>query len=71
VRTSNQRWVANGELDTAQILSERVAQIARIPDIGLQEDLQVLRYRPGEHYHAHLDAFRVAQHSRRHAYKHG
>jgi hypothetical protein len=57
VRTSTQMWVPFGRLAEADQISSRIAScLGMIPD-SLAEDLQVLRYEHGQHYHSHMDFF--------------
>jgi hypothetical protein len=58
-RTSQQRWLFDGDLEEVRNLSARVAQITRVEDVSLQEPLQVLHYGPDEHFYPHYDAFYV------------
>lgn len=59
-RTSTNTFLYASEHATAKEISHRIAEITRL-DVYLQEPLQVIRYEPGQHYHAHYDAFQVGK----------
>jgi hypothetical protein len=58
-RTSSTTFIPFGAFDLEKKVSKRVAEITRT-DIILQDQLQVLRYEPGQHFNAHHDAFETA-----------
>jgi len=55
-RTSTQTFLTSDEDDIIQSIDSRTAKITRTRR-GMQEPVQVLRYRPGEKYDQHTDYF--------------
>lgn len=55
VRISDQCWLKNGDAEFISNLSKRIADITDT-DLNSQEDLQVVRYKPGGFYKPHFDA---------------
>ncbi len=57
VRNSRQAWIKPSDHPAIEALLQRIHDLLRIPDRSLAEQLQVVKYLPGQHYHAHHDYF--------------
>lgn len=56
VRTSSTAWLKEDNDETVALIRQRVADLVKVP-MHLAEDMQVLHYAKGQHYHAHHDYF--------------
>jgi prolyl 4-hydroxylase len=55
-RTSTQTWLSSRQDDVVKKIDYRVANLTAVP-LAHQEQVQVLRYKLNQHYHAHHDCF--------------
>eukprot|EP01139_Manchomonas_bermudensis_P000453 Amastigsp_a448_68.p1 type:complete len:425 gc:universal Amastigsp_a448_68:1323-49(-) len=70
-RTSSQTWLDANNVDPKlQALYARVGGMVRAP-FSLSGGLQVIRYYPGQHYHAHYDYFPPENYASEPDYFHG
>ncbi|KDO15962.1 hypothetical protein SPRG_18505 [Saprolegnia parasitica CBS 223.65] len=65
LRTSSTAFI--GHVAGATTIKERATRLARLPDVSYTEDLQLVRYGPGQWYKKHTDYFQhldVSSHAR-------
>ena len=56
-RTSELGWLTPGESPILGAIQQRVQRLLGVPNTTLYESFQVVRYLPGQFYHAHHDYF--------------